>query len=276
MNCKSMLHHQQTIASGYLPLRITVFADKCAAGTRALVCLAKGPPRQDELHAMWAMEMDAEACCWTWLEGNRLQVRCYHAGIPIEFCGHGLLASAYAWRHCHWTAGAVQSATQSYRVSDSADGSLWLHCPRIATQPAEEPIPPTWFDHPPCASALAGPDNGYWILRWPDGFDIATLQPDLAQISRCTRRAIIATASNPLSDGAYRVNLRYFAPQYGNPEDSVTGSACVVLADYWRQPQLVLHQRSPRGGTIEAQLNGDSVAIGGQLAMETIPWRHSS
>jgi len=59
--------------------------------------------------------------------------------------------------------------------------------------------------------------------------------------------------------------VRYFAPAYGQPEDSATGSAAVVLADYWGQSRLRLEQRSARGGFLKTRLSTDSVALSGAI-----------
>jgi len=128
-------------------------------------------------------------------------------------------------------------------------------------------VPETdWFNFTPEAAAIAGDKNGYWIMRWPDGFDLKELKPNFAAICRSTNRALIATCRADPGSG-HDVGLRYFAPQYGNNEDSVTGSAAVVLANYWRQPKLVLRQFSARGGLINARILDDRVAISGNLAM---------
>jgi predicted PhzF superfamily epimerase YddE/YHI9 len=120
------------------------------------------------------------------------------------------------------------------------------------------------FDRNSSLAAVAGGESGYWVLRWPDGFDLARLRPDLRAIARSTGRAVIATAAG--GDGDAR--LRYFAPQYGNDEDTVTGSACVVLADFWRDrlgDTLTFVQQSPRGGSVRTRHLGDSVEIGGRI-----------
>lgn len=240
---------------------VNIFADRYSLGTRARVWLARAAPRARELNLLLGGN-DVEVNCWSWPEGDILQVRPYQRGVAIRFCGHGLLASAWAWRQQGWLPGTVKSASANYHISLSASGQIWLHCPRISSTPTSG-IPLHWFNIPAVASARAGGQDGYRILRWPDGFDLRLLQPDLGAISR-TRHAVIATARSTQN----QVTLRYFAPQYGNPEDSVTGSACVVLADYWQQPQLTLRQCSPRGGLVEARLNSHSAAISGAVSIE--------
>src|SRR5690606_33440294 len=93
----------------------------------------------------------------------------------------------------------------------------WLRFARPHCQPTQ---PPAWFDPAPTHAALAGGDDGYRVLAWPDGTDLRQLQPPLQRIRELDGRALIITAGE--ADG---VGLRYFAPQYGNDEDAATGSA---------------------------------------------------
>jgi predicted PhzF superfamily epimerase YddE/YHI9 len=69
--------------------------------------------------------------------------------------------------------------------------------------------------------------------------------------------------------GADAIQLRYFAPQYGVPEDTATGSALRVLAEYWspRFTRLTAEQCSPAGGLLLAQWTPDHIDVGGRCSM---------
>ncbi len=240
---------------------IRLFHDPPLQGTRATVRPGGRPPSDAEARRH-SREDASEASCWVWKEEAGLQVRCYNNGHPVRFCGHGLLASVFTWLRRHPDTSRplrVDNGRTCYTLDE--DDGFWLHCARIPWKPVDA-IPGDWFDTPPEATALAGDDDGYWILRWPTGFDLHRLQPRLSTIARESRRAVIATAAGK-SGGDVR--LRYFAPAHGNPEDSVTGSAAVVLAGYWQQPELVLEQCSPRGGRLVVRLDTDGVALSGPI-----------
>lgn len=229
-------------------------------GTRATVIVADVEPAGRNFQAA-CLNHDSEAVCWVWPQGRQVQVRCFHRGRPIRFCGHGLLASAHAWQCCHPDEALteVHTATATYGIT--RDNGLWLHCDRIFTYRASS-FPEHWFDSPPEQAATAGGNNGYWVFRWPRGYDLKCIGPRLDIMARETRCGVIATAEK---DADCSVTVRYFAPAYGQPEDSATGSAAVILADYWGQSRLRLEQRSARGGFLKTRLSTDSVALSGAI-----------
>ena len=89
-------------------------------------------------------------------------------------------------------------------------------------------------------------------------------------LGKFTRRALIATCESHFSHDLAKIESRYFAPQYGVPEDPATGSAMRVLALYWQQqglgPQLSNYQRSASGGLLFSEIaNANHVDIGGRI-----------
>jgi len=248
--------------------QVAVFAAPPLEGSRASVrLLSRAPSEQDLL--LLTGDDDAEASCLSWRQGTETHAACYNNGVAIDFCGHGLLACAAAWRARHMLPRTIQTAKGSYAFTEDSAGNLWLHAPRCSCSQAPA-APPDWFNYPAESAAVAGDGSGYWILRWPEGFDLNRLKPDFSAICQATRRAIIATRrARPGSD--HDVGLRYFAPQYGQAEDSVTGSAAVVLADYWHLPNLVFRQYSSRGGIMRARLDATEVAISGSVQVEPAP-----
>ena len=98
--------------------------------------------------------------------------------------------------------------------------------------------------------------------------DVAALRPDFAAMRRVEGANAIATA--PGRDGVDFVS-RYFAPNYGVDEDSVTGSAHCVLTPYWAarlgKEQLTARQISARGGELTCTLRGDRVTIAGHAVL---------
>jgi len=243
-------------------LRVSLFGNSSTSGTRATVWLAGKSPGRGTVEALSKTD-ESEATCWAWHTGGELHVRCCNRGIPIAFCGHGLLASAAVFQRYHELPKTVHTLSGYYGLRIDQENRLWLHCAPVPCEPVDI-FPRDWFDLPPTSAAIAGDDKGYWILRWPDGFDITKLQPDIDRLSRETHRAVIATAAAP-GDPTATLLMRYFAPQYGNPEDSVTGSACVVLGSYWHQPRFIVRQCSARGGLVNVERHSNTVAISGSI-----------
>ena len=61
---------------------------------------------------------------------------------------------------------------------------------------------------------------------------------------------------------------RFFAPQVGVDEDSVTGSAHTTLTPFWSEKLgkklMTAKQLSKRQGNLKCEFNGDRVKITGQ------------
>ena len=90
-----------------------------------------------------------------------------------------------------------------------------------------------------------------------------SIDPDHHMLKQLDLRGVIATA--PSSD--YDLIVRFFAPKYGIPEDSVTGSAYTQLIPYWAgkldKSKLNARQVSVRGGNVYCEMLGDRVLISG-------------
>jgi predicted PhzF superfamily epimerase YddE/YHI9 len=205
-----------------------------------------------------------------------IAVRCYTpAGDLIQCCGHGLLSAAYGWQRALHRNRLTLEMNGSRVTSWRDESRTWLRFGGVTTSPC--PVP-DWTgevfpDQPqPLAAATSGGARGYLVLQWPDNTDLYQLQPSAENLSQRTGRALICTAAWPLEDeGAIR--LRYFAPQYGVPEDAATGSAMRVLAAYWspRFDRLIARQCSPGGGLLFANWTPDHVDVGGRcIDMETV------
>lgn len=243
-------------------MRIQVFHTSRLQGNHASVVLATDTHARTEAQVK-SLPDESEVLCWVWPHNQRLHIRCHHHGQPIRFCGHGLLASVYAWRCYHLDeAFPLNILSEGNHYTATYDGGIWLHCARLRCQRTDT-FPDHWFDTAPEQAAQVGGDSGYWIFRWPEGTDLKKIGPRLDTIARETRRGVIATSATNVSGSD--VALRYFAPAYGQQEDSATGSAAVVLADYWGQPSLRLEQHSASGGFLRTRLSATSVALSGAM-----------
>jgi len=240
---------------------IVLFEGPGARGTRATVFW--GPAPEKKRVAEFSRHSVSEALCWLWEERGTPRLRCFNAGQPIVFCGHGILACAYSWWQRYGAPPQVLETDGQRHDLVLEDGHLWLCCPRHAFRETGS-IPREWFGDTTPVASEAGGKNGYLVLRWPAGFDLRTLEPDFEAIARGTTRALIATAAAPPGNDC-DATLRYFAPQYGNPEDSVTGSACALLAAYWPGSALTFRQCSQRGGLVKSRKRDNTVLISGSI-----------
>jgi hypothetical protein len=151
-------------------------------------------------------------------------------------------------------------------------GRAWIILPSIDCSACRVPHwVAQFFAIAPWRAALAGGDDGYLVLEWPEGFDLRTLPIPPYALRRRTQRAVIATARDT-SSSATNITLRYFAPQHGVPEDTATGSAMRVLATYWMNrelnDQLCAWQCSEYGGELYSQVRGNKTWIGGRVTSD--------
>lgn len=249
--------------------RTRIFHSGALRGNRAAVALLSGPPDAAQM-ADIAGDSPEPTCCIAWPDARGVQVRCSRRGAPIRFCGHGLLATAAIWYQLCGECPRLCTELDNYTTRQQ-QGRIWLLAPRIATAPA--PIPESagrWFGGAPLRSAVTAAADGYRILEFGNGIDIAVLKPAFLAIQRHETRAVIITQTASTRYREFDYALRYFAPQYGTPEDDATGSAAVVLADYW-SARLGNHLRalqcSAGGGAITSSADRGTVAISGEFEL---------
>ncbi len=228
--------------------------------------------------------------CQSWPAADKpltICVQCYNrSGFSIHCCGHGMLAAADWWmRNLHYQQLDLLM-NNSVISARREDERIWLRFPRIHTDIC--PIP-EWVETlmgnmvermvesmvgvmvevMPITAALAGDEEGYLILEWPDNFPLQDLPRPGIALANFTRRGLIYTARQSSSEGI-DICSRYFAPQYGEEEDVATGSAMRVLADYWQEDFtfLTAYQCSKEGGLLMSQIDDDYVDIGGYCAQD--------
>lgn len=192
-------------------------------------------------------------------------------GREINCCGHGMLGAAYV---LHGATGETHGVIRSGEVQvpwHACRELLWISLPHVTLTLTP---PPRWLtdlfgDTAPLAAATAGGDSDYLVVQWPPGFDLGQL-PVPEALGKFTRRALIATCESHYSYNLAQIESRYFAPQYGVPEDPGTGSAMRVLALYWQQQglgtKLSNFQRSTGGSLLFSEVtDANQVHVGGRI-----------
>ena len=201
------------------------------------------------------------------LGDNRAQVDCQQRGNAISLCGHGLLSAAAFWRDSNASVNTLHMGNSRFEV-DSEGDTFWVAMPLASLQ---EGNTHRWMidrlGKAPVRVEASGPDQGYLVLEYTDLDTLMSLTAPDGDLTKHTQRAIITTCLLDTTSTQTNIALRYFAPQYGNPEDSATGSALRVLAAYWRKhcgaETLCAYQCSPRGGLLLSRLDDKQVWIGG-------------
>jgi predicted PhzF superfamily epimerase YddE/YHI9 len=111
----------------------------------------------------------------------------------------------------------------------------------------------------------------YLVAVWPEARAVRAIKGpgDIGRILRSVDLwGLIATAPG---DGGYDFISRFFAPDKGVPEDSVTGSAHCALTPFWAQrlgkKSLRARQVSPRGGDLNCIDAGANTILSGPCAL---------
>ncbi|MFT4615442.1 MAG: putative PhzF superfamily epimerase YddE/YHI9 [Bacteroidia bacterium] len=219
--------------------------------------------------------------CYTWPKGDRAaHVSCYTAaGTPILCCGHGLLSCAAVWTS-YWGGQGSLQAGETTLLCKWQDDALWLGFPKVpsADSPAQNSLVPDWLEPllavPVVSCREVGDTQGYLIAELEADCDLRNLEPPGDSLIQYTRRALIVTCRSKAtsSEAGERFHFRYFAPQYGVPEDAATGSAMRLLTSYWQQlavgGKVLALQCSPAGGWLRGCITQDRVWIGGDVEAE--------
>jgi len=177
------------------------------------------------------------------------------------------------WTGVWGTPGTLQAGEQDIPCCRS-EGLIWLAftTPEINTIQA-----PDWTNQllgvVPLHAALAGPEDGYLIVETQLDTDLRAIPGPGDALAAHTRRALVLTCQSSPGRSPENIHYRYFAPQYGNPEDTATGSAMRVLSAYWQDrglgPELTALQCSPAGGWLHSRFRNNRTWVGGRVAAVT-------
>ena len=115
-------------------------------------------------------------------------------------------------------------------------------------------------------TVLEGKNRMDWFCEIESVDELLSYDPDFAMISALGLRGLVVTSRSSSSDRDFV--SRFFAPQSGVDEDSVTGSAHCALAPYWSEKlgraKNVGFQASRRGGFVQTEVRGDRVLLSGK------------
>jgi PhzF family phenazine biosynthesis protein len=243
--------------------QLDAFTREPFGGNPAAVCPLEDWLADRTLQAIAAENNLAETAFFV-PEASDFRLRWFTPATEVKLCGHATLASGYV----------------ILNVLDRARDSVRFHTlsgPLDVTRDDERlrldfPALPLQKEHDPGMVAAAigvrptelwEADRGMAVLE--DPVQVRDLRPDIARIAALPFSTLIVTA--PGFPGDCDFVSRFFAPNYGIPEDPATGSAHCVLTPYWSgvlgKAQLFARQLSPRGGELWVEDCGDRVRLSG-------------
>ena len=252
-----------------LPIyQVDAFTDRIFAGNPAAVVPLKEWLPDATLQAIAAENNLAETAFFV-PRGDGYLLRWFTPTVEVELCGHATLASGYVVTHIL----APERRSVTFDTLKAGPLEVTREGDRLAMDfpswpPEARPADPRVFAALGAWPAESFVARGRTLAVYDRAEDVAALRPDFAAMRRVEGANAIATA--PGRNGVDFVS-RYFAPNYGVDEDSVTGSAHCVLTPYWAarlgKEQLTARQISARGGELTCTLRSDRVTIAGQAVL---------
>lgn len=253
-----------------MTLRITqvdAFTSRPFTGNPAAVCIL--PKAADPAWMLnVAREMNLAETAFLLRQQDGYDLRWFTPAVEVALCGHATLASA----HVLWEDGLLQPTAQArfhtksgLLTADRRDS--WIELDFPATPATSASAPPGLVEALGVKPKFIGRSRFDYLVEVDNEATVRALAPNLEALARIDARGVIVTGATDEAS-KYDFVSRFFAPQSGVPEDSVTGSAHCALAPYWAaklgMPDLVAYQASARGGEVLLRLEGDRVRLSGQ------------
>lgn len=199
---------------------------------------------------------------------DHYEIRWFTPTVEMDLCGHATLAAAFVLLNYYeqnlneilfysHISGQLRVTRENglYHLDFPTDRFHEINLPEILMKGVRK-IP---FE------VFRGKSD--YMLVYRNQKEIEMIKPDFVAISKVDARGIIVTAPGDQQDFV----SRFFAPQSGIDEDSVTGSAHTTLIPYWsgklKKKKLIARQLSKRGGFIHCEDCGDRVKIGGNAQL---------
>jgi PhzF family phenazine biosynthesis protein len=220
-----------------------------------------------------AAENNLPATAFLVPRGGAFELRWFTTRCEIRLCGHATLASGFV---------ALERLNPGLQVASfhTKYGVLEVHrtgellkmdfpalTPKHPSSAPQELVQALGLRFMPSEILEA---NDTWIAVLEERKAIIEAQPNSDLLAKLHPFAVAITAPGNSEDFV----TRYFAPSYGIPEDSVTGSVHCVLTPYWSErlgkKTLRARQLSPRGGELLCEMAGERVHLSGKafLTME--------
>lgn len=201
-------------------------------------------------------------------EDSGYRLRWFTPTTEVDLCGHATLASTFVlYEHLGTDSAEILFNTRSGELKAWRERDLIrMRFPAYPPEPCDAPEALSAGLGAKPVACYRGPN---YLAVFETQAEIAVLAPNMAELERLGRHGAIVTA--PAQDSEYDFVSRFFAPQFGIPEDPVTGAAHCMLTPYWAKrldkKQLVGRQISRRGGTVHCQLEDDAVVLGGHAVL---------
>ena len=242
--------------------QIDAFATKVFEGNPACV-MPLISWLDDALMQKIAMENNLSETAFFVPKGEDFEIRWFTPSKEVNLCGHATLASAYVLFELldydrdsivfHSKSGALHIKRENDLISMDFPSEPPISCKTPSAIIEAFGIEPV--------EVLKSVD---YIVVFENETDIRAIKPNYEALKKLDLRGVCITTT----DTKYDFVSRFFAPNYGVDEDSVTGSAYTQLMPYWTKrlgkDKLFSKQVSMRGGELMCEHKGERIMIAGK------------
>lgn len=244
--------------------QIDAFASRAFEGNQAGVCPLDAWLPDAVMQAIAEENNVAETAFFVAHE-NGFDIRWFTPAAEVDLCGHATLASAYVlFEKLGYSEERIDFHSKSGLLSVvKQGGTMQLDFPEQYAERCDLPdrlLEALGLDQERVVECGCNED---FVLVVDSEQTVASLSPNFSKLNDIDIRGVIVTAASK----KYDFVCRFFGPQVGINEDSVTGSAFTKLAPLWAEKlgktKLRAKQISARGGEVNCELVGDRVLISG-------------
>jgi PhzF family phenazine biosynthesis protein len=252
--------------------QVDAFAKEIFKGNPAAIC-----PLDEwidaELMQKIALENNLSETAFFVKKDDVYEIRWFTPTFEIDLCGHATLASAFV----------------IFDILKAEENLIKFHSHKSGALAVEKKGDVLTLDFPVrLVSPIDAPDALFeaiggrpkevfkardYFLVYENEQQVLDLKPDFSALQKIgstldiAAHGVIVTAHGDSADFV----SRFFAPEVGVMEDSVTGSSHCNLIPFWAERlgknELFAKQISTRGGELFCELRGDRVKIGGHATL---------
>jgi len=250
--------------------QVDAFADQLFGGNPAAVVPMSDWPQDDLLQSI-ANENNLAETAFIVPNNEQWEIRWFTPTAEVALCGHATLAAAHvAFKHLNYGKETISFVTRRSGILDVSrleHGRLSMSFPAITVveHNSVDAVAAALASKPVSVWKGNYSENEFdWVAVYETSSEVAELAPVATHFGALGSRGVIATSLSEEFDFV----SRYFAPEFGIPEDPVTGSAHCLLAPYWAErlnkKVLDAKQISARGGRVECRVLSDRVVLVGE------------
>jgi PhzF family phenazine biosynthesis protein len=245
--------------------QVDAFTNTAFKGNPAAVCLLHEKVEEAWMQSL-AAEMNLSETAFLLRREDGFDLRWFTPLTEVDLCGHATLASA----HVLWQEGWLEReklarfhTRSGLLTAKFKDGWIEMNFP--AQAPEEVSPPQGLLDAMGTEASFVGFNGVDYLLAVESEKTIANLNPDFIKLAKVPCRGVMVTSASVSTE--YDFVSRFFAPQVGINEDSVTGSAHCCLAPYWasrlKKEEMIAFQASSRTGIVKVKVQDDRVLLAG-------------